>query len=81
MAGRLLGWGCRLAVRRGRCWRRRRTPTMRPAGRLLVAAHYLDGVQYEDLAEMFGLPLGTVKTHLHRGLLRLRSKIESEGRP
>ena len=30
--------------------------------RLLVAAHYLEGVQYEGLAEALGLPLGTVKT-------------------
>jgi RNA polymerase sigma-70 factor (ECF subfamily) len=41
--------------------------------RLLVAAHYLDGVQYEDLAEVFGLPLGTVKTHLHRAKRQLRA--------
>ena len=26
--------------------------------RLLIAAHYLQGVQYEDLAEAFRLPLG-----------------------
>jgi len=41
--------------------------------RLLVAAHYLDGVQYEDLAETFGMPLGTVKTHLHRAKKQLRT--------
>ena len=40
--------------------------------RLLVAAHYLEGVQYEDLAETFGLPVGTVKTHLHRAKKQLR---------
>src|SRR5262249_37752967 len=34
--------------------------------RLLIAAHYLQGVQYEDLAEALELPLGTVKTQLHR---------------
>lgn len=41
--------------------------------RLLVAAHYLKGVQYEELAEAFDLPLGTVKTHLHRARQRLRT--------
>jgi RNA polymerase sigma-70 factor (ECF subfamily) len=48
--------------------------------RLLVAAHYLRGVQYEDLAEAFGLPLGTVKTHLHRAKKQLRGiLLEQEG--
>jgi len=40
--------------------------------RLLVAAHYLNGVQYEDLAEALALPLGTVKTQLHRAKQQLR---------
>lgn len=43
-----------------------------PQHRLLVAAHYLDGVRYEDLAEAFGMPLGTAKTHLYRAKRRLR---------
>src|SRR5689334_24433016 len=33
---------------------------------LLIAAHYLEGVQYEALAEALDIPLGTVKTHLYR---------------
>src|SRR5579862_3716027 len=37
-----------------------------PNYRLLIAAHYLKGVQYEDLAEALQLPLGTVKTQLYR---------------
>ena len=40
--------------------------------RFLIAAHHLKGVQYEALAEMLGIPLGTVKTHLHRAKRRLR---------
>jgi RNA polymerase sigma-70 factor (ECF subfamily) len=40
--------------------------------RLLVAAHYLRDVQYEELAEAFGLPLGTVKTQLYRAKKQLR---------
>jgi RNA polymerase sigma-70 factor (ECF subfamily) len=46
--------------------------------RLLIAAHYLQGVQYEDLAEAFGIPLGTVKTHLHRAKRQLRRLLETE---
>src|SRR5262245_36998255 len=46
--------------------------------RLLVAAHYLQGIQYEDLAEALDLPLGTVKTQLHRAKQQLRRLLENE---
>jgi len=46
--------------------------------RLLVAAHYLQGVQYEGLAEALQLPLGTVKTQLHRAKQQLRRMLETE---
>ena len=40
--------------------------------RFLIAAHHLRGVQYEALAEALDIPLGTVKTHLHRAKRQLR---------
>jgi RNA polymerase sigma-70 factor (ECF subfamily) len=40
--------------------------------RFLIAAHHLQGVQYEALAEALDIPIGTVKTHLHRAKRRLR---------
>ena len=43
---------------------------------MLIAAHYLRGVQYEALAEALNIPLGTVKTHLHRAKRRLRELID-----
>src|SRR5262245_21263886 len=46
--------------------------------RLLIAAHYLEGVQYEDLAEALQLPLGTVKTRLYRAKQQLRRFLETE---
>jgi RNA polymerase sigma-70 factor (ECF subfamily) len=46
--------------------------------RLLIAAHYLQGVQYEDLAEALNLPLGTVKTQLHRAKQQLRRLLDTE---
>ena len=46
--------------------------------RLLIAAHYLKGVQYEELAEAFDMPLGTVKTHLYRAKRQLRRLLETE---
>ena len=44
--------------------------------RMLIAAHYLDGIQYEALAETLGVPLGTIKTHLHRAKRRLRELMQ-----
>ena len=46
--------------------------------RLLIAAHYLDGVRYEDLADALQLPLGTVKTQLYRAKQQLRRMLETE---
>src|SRR4051794_29761 len=46
--------------------------------RLLVAAHYLNGVQYEGLAEALQLPLGTVKTQLYRAKQQLRRMLETD---
>jgi RNA polymerase sigma-70 factor (ECF subfamily) len=46
--------------------------------RLLIAAHYLDGVTYEDLAAALDLPLGTVKTQLYRAKQQLRRMLENE---
>ena len=44
--------------------------------RLLIAAHYLDGVQYDALAEALDIPIGTVKTHLYRAKRRLRELLQ-----
>jgi RNA polymerase sigma-70 factor (ECF subfamily) len=46
--------------------------------RVLVAGHYLEGVQYDDLAQALQLPLGTVKTHLYRAKRLLRHLLETE---
>ncbi|PYR31035.1 MAG: hypothetical protein DMF92_06695 [Acidobacteria bacterium] len=46
--------------------------------RLLIAAHYLDGARYEELAEALQLPLGTVKTQLYRAKQQLRRMLETE---
>ena len=44
--------------------------------RMLIAAHYLEGVQYDALAESLGMPVGTVKTHLYRAKKRLRELMQ-----
>lgn len=46
--------------------------------RLLIAGHYLQDVKYEDLAEALDIPLGTVKTHLHRAKQQLRALLDSD---
>src|SRR5690606_23511753 len=40
--------------------------------RVVVTLYYLEDVSYPEIAEILDLPLGTIKTHLHRGEQRLR---------
>ncbi len=47
--------------------------------RFLISAHYFGGQQYQELADILGIPIGTVKTQLHRAKARLRAALE-EGR-
>ncbi len=49
--------------------------------RFLIAAHYFSGRRYEELAEVLGVPLGTVKTQLHRAKRRLRELLEEPSHP
>lgn len=41
-----------------------------------IRAAFLDGATYPDLAERQGVPLGTMKSWVRRGLLRLRGCLE-----
>ncbi|MGE3510218.1 MAG: RNA polymerase sigma factor, partial [Vicinamibacterales bacterium] len=43
--------------------------------RLLIEAAFLDGYTHAELAERFGVPLGTVKARIRNGLLALRSQL------
>ncbi len=44
--------------------------------RQLIEAAFLKGLTHHDLAEQLGLPLGTVKTNIRRGLLKLRDSLK-----
>ncbi len=41
-----------------------------------VSLFYMEGMTYQEIAEILELPLGTVKSHLFRGLKELRKRIE-----
>ncbi|MEO5795070.1 MAG: sigma-70 family RNA polymerase sigma factor [Rhodoferax sp.] len=43
-----------------------------------VMLAYFGGMRFEDIAVQLGCPLGTVKTRVRRGLLRLRSALDAE---
>ena len=47
---------------------------------VLVNGHYMKGMRYEDLADALNIPIGTVKTHLHRAKRQLRRLLETEFR-
>jgi RNA polymerase sigma-70 factor (ECF subfamily) len=46
--------------------------------REVVALRFFGERSLEEIATLTGRPLGTVKTHLHRGLLRLRERLHAE---
>jgi RNA polymerase sigma-70 factor (ECF subfamily) len=45
--------------------------------RLALTLHYFDDMRYEDIAEIMGLPLNTVKSHIRRGKERLAVVLSS----
>ncbi len=48
--------------------------------RQIVVLRYQEELDPADIAEVLGMPVNTVKSHLHRSLALLRGKLERTGR-
>ena len=52
---------------------------LRPEQQRVLQLAIYHGRSHEEIARATGLPLGTVKTHARRGLIKLRQILEAEG--
>jgi RNA polymerase sigma-70 factor (ECF subfamily) len=62
-----------------RCRLERHLGELAPKYALPLTLFYLEGMSYQEVAEVLEIPLGTVKSHLFRGLKELRKRIEGGG--
>ena len=53
---------------------------LEPEGRALVVLRDIEGLSYEEIVDVLELPLGTVKSRLHRARERL-AELLGEGEP
>ena len=52
---------------------------LRPEYREVILLRHQEDLAYEEIAEITGLPLGTVKTHLHRARRALAEALRAQG--
>jgi RNA polymerase sigma factor (sigma-70 family) len=50
---------------------------LRPAYRTCILLRHVEGFSYEEIAQTLELPLGTVKTYIHRARNELREQLEA----
>ena len=50
--------------------------TLRPEYRSCIIMRHVEGRSYEEIATTLDLPLGTVKTYIHRARNELRTALE-----
>ena len=53
--------------------------TLRPEQQQVLRLSIVDGMSHQEIADSTGIPLGTVKTHARRGLLRVREALGLTG--
>lgn len=53
---------------------------LRPEYRACIMLRHVEGRSYEDIATTLDLPLGTVKTYIHRARHELRVELEATGK-
>lgn len=52
---------------------------LQPKYKMVLTLYYLQGLSYTEISEVMRLPMGTVKTYLHRAKKHLRDIIIKEG--
>jgi RNA polymerase sigma-70 factor, ECF subfamily len=50
--------------------------TLRPEYRSAILLRHVEGYSYEEVAEIMEIPLGTVKSYIHRGRAELKERLE-----
>ena len=50
-------------------------------GRAIVVLHYFLGMPLTDVATTLGIPIGTVKSRLHRALGEMRISVDHDATP
>lgn len=48
--------------------------------RAIVVLHHAEGFTLTEIADILGLPLGTVKSRLHRGIQTMRAALDADAR-
>ncbi len=54
---------------------------LRPEYRRMIVLRYLEDLSYEEIVEVVGLPLGTVKSHLHRARAEMAVLVAGRTKP
>jgi RNA polymerase sigma-70 factor (ECF subfamily) len=54
---------------------------LEPRVRTCVVLSYNEGMSHREIAELTGMPLGTVKTHIRNGALRLQENLSAYEKP